>query len=67
MAWVKGIPNQPLHHTGSGLPCVAEVWFETREAMDRVFSTDEGGAARASATLGASELAILFTEEHIVV
>ena len=46
---------------------VAEVWFETREAMDRVFSTDEGGVARASATLGASELAILFTEEHIVV
>ena len=46
---------------------VAEVWFESREAMERIFSTAEGGAARESATLGGSELAILFTEEHIVV
>jgi uncharacterized protein (TIGR02118 family) len=46
---------------------IAEIWFDSREAMERVFSTVEGQTARASATGGASALAILFTEEHIVV
>ncbi|MDA0821071.1 MAG: EthD domain-containing protein [Proteobacteria bacterium] len=48
---------------------VAEVWFDTREAMDAVFSTPEGQRARASATSGAapSGLSILLTEEHVIV
>lgn len=46
---------------------VAEVWFDTREAMDAVFGTPEGQRARASATKSASDIAILLTEEHIVV
>lgn len=48
---------------------VAEVWFETREAMDAVFSTPEGELARKSATDGAagSGLSILLTEEHTII
>lgn len=46
---------------------VAEVWFETREAMDAVFGSDAGQRARKSATGGASDLAILLTEEHVIV
>jgi uncharacterized protein (TIGR02118 family) len=48
---------------------VAEVWFESREAMEAVFSTPEGERARASATAGAaaSGLSILLTEEHVMV
>ena len=47
---------------------VAEVWFESREAMEAVFSTPEGERARASATAGAaaSGLSILLTEEHVM-
>jgi uncharacterized protein (TIGR02118 family) len=46
---------------------VAEVWFETKAEMDAVFNTAEGKTARGSATGGASDLAILFTEEHVMV
>lgn len=46
---------------------IAEVFFETKEAMDAVFSTEEGKFARASATAGASDVSILLTEEHIMV
>ncbi len=46
---------------------VAEIWFESREAMDAVFSTPEGQRARASAVAGASALEILRTEEHVIV
>jgi uncharacterized protein (TIGR02118 family) len=46
---------------------VAEVWFETREAMDNVFATREGQLARDSATGNASSIAILLTEEHCIV
>ena len=46
---------------------VAEVWFESREAMDAVFDTPEGQRARASATGTASNIAILLTEEHLMV
>ena len=46
---------------------VAEVSFETQEAMDAVFGTEEGKRARASATAGASGVSILLTEEHVMV
>jgi uncharacterized protein (TIGR02118 family) len=46
---------------------VAEVWFDTKEDMERVFSTREGQTARESATGHAAELVILFTEEHRIV
>jgi uncharacterized protein (TIGR02118 family) len=46
---------------------VAEVWFDTKEDMQKVFSTQEGQTARESATRHAGELLILFTEEHPMV
>ena len=46
---------------------VAEVWFESKEAMENAFATPEGQAARRSATTYSQELVVLFTEEHIVV
>ena len=46
---------------------VAEVWFESRAAMEAVFSTPQGQRARASATAGALNIAILLTEEYIIV
>ena len=46
---------------------VAEVWFDTREAMDAVFGTPPGQRARESATRGASDIVILMTEEHVIV
>ncbi len=46
---------------------IAEVFFETKEAMDAVFATEEGKVARASATAGASGISIILTEEHIMV
>ncbi|MGR8921152.1 MAG: EthD family reductase [Gammaproteobacteria bacterium] len=53
-------PDQPFDG-------VAEVWFESREAMDAVFDTPEGQRARESATGTASNIAILLTEEHLMV
>lgn len=46
---------------------MAEVWFESREAMDGVFSTKEGQIARESATLGSARLVILLAEEHVMI
>ena len=46
---------------------VAEVWFESREAMEAVFDTSEGQLARGSATNGSSDLHIILTEEHVIV
>ena len=46
---------------------IAEVWFDSREAMDAVFDTAEGQRARNSATNGSSDLIIITTEEHIQV
>ena len=46
---------------------VAEVWFETKEDMDKVFGTSEGQTARNSATGGSTEIVILFTEENVMV
>ena len=46
---------------------VAEVWFKTRVEMEAVFTTPEGQYARDGATATASNIAILLTEEHIIV
>jgi len=46
---------------------MAEVWFESKEDFEKVFSTSEGQTARQSATSHSSEIAILFTQEHIIV
>ena len=53
-------PDQPFDG-------MAEVWFETRAAMDAVFSTPQGQRARAGATATASNIAVLLTEEHVIV
>lgn len=53
-------PDQPFDG-------VAEVWFESRTAMDAVFGTAAGRRARESATASASNIAILLTEEHVIV
>ena len=46
---------------------MAEVWFKTRADMDAVFHTPEGQYARDGATVTASNIAILLTEEHVIV
>jgi uncharacterized protein (TIGR02118 family) len=46
---------------------VAEVWFEKKEDMEKVFSTPEGQAARQSATRHSGELVIVFAQEHPIV
>ena len=46
---------------------VAEVWFKTQAEMDAVFNTPEGQYAREGATATASNIAILLTEEHVIV
>lgn len=46
---------------------MAEVWFETKEDMEKVFSWSEGQTARQSATSHSSQIAIMFTREHIIV
>ena len=46
---------------------IAEVWFKTRGEMEAIFDKPEGQRARQSATGGSGDLAILFTEEHVMV
>ncbi len=46
---------------------VAEVWFESKEALEKIFTTSEGQAARESATNHSQEIVILFTQEHMIV
>jgi uncharacterized protein (TIGR02118 family) len=46
---------------------VAEVWFESKEDCEKVFSTPEGQAGRQSATNHSSEIVILTTEENVMV
>ncbi|HKA52091.1 MAG TPA: EthD family reductase [Candidatus Binatia bacterium] len=46
---------------------MAEVWFESKEDFEKIFSTAEGQTARQSATSHAGEIVILFTQEHIIV
>ena len=46
---------------------VAEVWFETKEDMEKIFSSSEGQTARQSATGHSGEIVVLFSEEHVMV
>lgn len=46
---------------------VAEVWFESRAAMEAIFTLPQGQYARAGASATASALEILLTEEHRMV
>ena len=46
---------------------MAEVWFGTRADMDAIFARPEGRGARERATALASDIAILLTEEHLIV
>jgi uncharacterized protein (TIGR02118 family) len=46
---------------------MAEVWFDGKEDFEKIFSTAEGQAARQSATNHSQEIAILFTQEHVIV
>lgn len=46
---------------------VAEVWFETKEDMEKIFSSSEGQTARQSATSHSGEIVVLFSEEHVMV
>jgi hypothetical protein len=46
---------------------IAEVWFESKEALEKIFTTSEGQAARESATNYSQEIVILFTQEHVIV
>jgi len=65
-----GLKRYAINLTTSGdqrYDGVAEVWFEHKEDLEKVFSTQEGQAARRSATSHSGELAILFTREHMIV
>ena len=46
---------------------IAEVWFEKKEDMERVFSTPEGQTARQSATSHSGEIVIILTKEYVMV
>ncbi|MGE0826489.1 MAG: EthD family reductase [Candidatus Binatia bacterium] len=53
-------PDQPFDG-------MAEVWFETKEALEEIFSSPEGQTARQSATSHSGQIAIMFTRENIIV
>jgi uncharacterized protein (TIGR02118 family) len=46
---------------------VAEVWFESKEALEKIFTMPEGEAARQSATSHSKEIVILFTQENVII
>lgn len=46
---------------------VAEVWFDNKEDIEKIFSTPEGQTARQSATSHSGEIVIVLTKEHIIV
>ena len=46
---------------------MAEVWFNTKEEMEAIFGTPEGQTARQSATGGSTQIAIMLTEENVMV
>jgi uncharacterized protein (TIGR02118 family) len=46
---------------------VAEVWFEKKEDMEKIFSLPEGQTARQSAANHSGEIVVLFAQEHIIV
>ena len=53
-------PDQPFDG-------MAEVWFEKKEDIEKIFSLPEGQTARQSATSHSSQIAIMFTQENIIV
>jgi conserved hypothetical protein len=66
----KGLLKYKINFCTSGsqdFDGVAEVWFEEKQAMDAVFSSEYGQIARQSATSGSSQIVVLLTEEHAVV
>jgi len=46
---------------------MAEVWFNTKQEMEAIFGTPEGQTARQSATGGSTQIAIMLTEENVMV
>ena len=46
---------------------VAEVWFDNKEDIEKIFSTPEGQTARQSATSHSGEIVIVLTQEHVIV
>lgn len=46
---------------------VAEVWFEKKEDLEKIFTSPEGQTARQSATNHSGEIVVLFAEEHVIV
>lgn len=46
---------------------VAEVWFDNKEDIEKIFSTPEGQTARQSATSHSGEIVIVLTKEHVIV
>lgn len=65
-----GLKRYAVNLTTSGdqrFDGVAEVWFESKEALEKVFTTPEGQAARQSATSHSKEIVILFTQENVIV
>lgn len=57
---ISTTPDQPFDG-------MAEVWFETKEDLERVFTLQEGQTARQSATSHSSQIAIMFTRENVIV
>jgi len=57
---ISTTPDQPFDG-------MAEVWFETKEDLEKVFTLPEGQAGRQSATSHSSQIAIMFTRENIIV
>jgi uncharacterized protein (TIGR02118 family) len=53
-------PDQPFDG-------MAEVWFEKKEDLEKIFTLPEGQTARQSATSHSSQIAIMFTRENIIV
>ena len=46
---------------------MAEVWFDSKEDLEKIFTLPEGQTARQSATSHSEQIAILFTQEQIIV
>ncbi len=46
---------------------MAEVWFNTREDAEKIFSTPEGIAARQAATAESGKSVIFLAEENVIV
>ncbi len=66
---IPGIKRYVINLTTSGdqrFDGVAEVWLESKEALDNYFATPEGQAAKESATSHSKELVVLYTQENVM-